>query len=93
MWANGALFPSHAEGFGLPPAEALALGVPVICNTLEIYREILCDYPVYASVEDRYLWRQEIRKLASGQVNGQLRNTGFQPLSWQEHFNGILSRM
>jgi len=90
---NGALFPSHAEGFGLPPAEALALGVPTICNTLEIYREILCDYPVYASVEDRYLWRQEIRKLASGQVNGQLRNTGFQPLSWQEHFKGVLNRL
>lgn len=93
MRAHGALFPSHAEGFGLPPAEALALGVPVICNTLEIYREILCDYPVYASVEDRYLWRQEIRKLASGQVNGQLRHTGFKPLSWQAHFNGILNRL
>ncbi|MFU8880739.1 MAG: glycosyltransferase family 4 protein [Rhodobacterales bacterium] len=93
MRAHAALFPSHAEGFGLPPAEALALGVPVICNTLEIYREILCDYPVYASVEDRYLWRQEIRKLASGQVDGQLRHTGFKPFSWQAHFNGILNRL
>lgn len=91
--AHGALFPSHAEGFGLPPAEALGLGVPVICNSLEIYREILGDYPVYASVQDSYLWKQEIQKLAARQWNGQSRRVSFQPPSWDAHFNKVLSHL
>ncbi len=91
--ARGALFPSHAEGFGLPPAEVLAQGVPVICNDLEIYREILGDYPVYASVQDSYLWRQEIEKLATDQMNGQVTVAGFIPTSWHDHFNVVLSRV
>ena len=54
--ASGFLFPSHAEGFGLPPVEAAALGVPILSNDLPVIREILGDIPVYASVSDRYLW-------------------------------------
>ena len=90
---QGALFPSHAEGFGLPPAEVLAQGIPVICNDLEIYREILGDYPVYVSVQDSYLWRQEIEKLATDQMNGQATVAGFIPPSWHDHFNVVLSRV
>lgn len=91
--AHGALFPSHAEGFGLPPAEALALGVPVICNHLEIYTEILGDYPVYASVDDRYLWMQETERLAIGQIGRQVTGKGFQPPCWRSHFKAVLSRL
>jgi glycosyltransferase involved in cell wall biosynthesis len=89
----GALFPSHAEGFGLPPVEALALGVPVICNKLEIYTEILGDYPVYANVTERYSWRQEIERLANSRVQGQATGSGFQAPDWQSHFNAVLSRL
>jgi glycosyltransferase involved in cell wall biosynthesis len=91
--ARGALFPSHSEGFGLPPVEALAQGVQVICNDLGIYHEILSDYPVYASVQDRYLWRKEILKMASGQKIGQIADTGFEAPSWRSHFNTVLSRL
>ena len=91
--SHGALFPSHAEGFGLPPVEALSLAVPVICNTLEIYKETLGEYPVYASVDDRYLWLQEIQRLAFGQNGRQVTGKGFQPPRWQSHFNAVLSRL
>jgi len=35
------LFPSLAEGFGLPPLEALACGCPVVASDLPVMREVL----------------------------------------------------
>lgn len=35
------LFPSAAEGFGLPPLEALSYGCPVLASDLPVLREIL----------------------------------------------------
>ncbi len=37
------VFPSLAEGFGLPPLEAMAAGTPVIASDLAAHREILGD--------------------------------------------------
>jgi glycosyltransferase involved in cell wall biosynthesis len=45
--ARAALFPSHVEGFGLPLAEALSLGAPVICSDLPPFKEIAGDIPEY----------------------------------------------
>ena len=37
------LFPSLAEGFGLPPVQAAACGVPVVASDLPVLREIMGD--------------------------------------------------
>ncbi len=45
-WFAGAMafvFPSFAEGFGLPPLEAMAAGVPVICSDIPVFREVYGD--------------------------------------------------
>jgi glycosyltransferase involved in cell wall biosynthesis len=42
-------FPSSAEGFGLPPLEAFAAGVPVVASDLPVLREVLGDDPRRAS--------------------------------------------
>lgn len=43
------LFPSHAEGFGLPLIEALAAGCATVCYELPVFRELVEDLPCYAS--------------------------------------------
>jgi len=42
LWraAAVAVFPTRAEGFGLPVAEALAHGVPVACSDIAVLREV-----------------------------------------------------
>ena len=41
--------PSSAEGFGLPPLEGLALGVPVVASGIPAHREILGDAALFAA--------------------------------------------
>lgn len=91
--ASASLFPSLAEGFGLPPVEAAALGVPVVCTPLEVLREVLGDIPIYLPESDRYQWRSTIESLARAKradPNGR-RAADFAPPSWQDHFNTVLS--
>ncbi|MEC3860663.1 glycosyltransferase family 1 protein [Mesobacterium sp. TK19101] len=93
--AAGLLFPSLAEGYGLPPLEAAALGVPVLCNTLPIYQEVLGELVVYADAADRYLWATKIKELAEADRARQ-DGTGravprFDPPSWGDHFNTVLN--
>ncbi len=87
--SHGLLFPSFAEGFGLPSLEAAALNVPVICGDLAIHHELLGDYPVYANVNDGYLWKKTIIEQAEKRLED-LRNasaTRMPPIpTWNEHF-------
>jgi len=92
--ARALLFPSFAEGFGLPAAEAANLGIPVICNDLPVFHEILGDYPIYADASDIYCWQDKIGKLAS---NGGITEIGERSSrqaasvpTWDEHFNQVL---
>lgn len=92
--ARALVFPSFAEGFGLPPVEAAAAGVPVICNDLPIMREILGDYPIYAGVTDSYSWEKAVQSLAGGQPmpEGSERwsEKRLDPPGWAAHFNTTL---
>ena len=99
MWAlleksNGLLFPSRAEGFGYPAIEAAALNVPVICTALPVFQEVLGEYPVYASESARYLWHEQIEKLAQkrrDQTGDQYRMYGGIAPQWQAHFNKLFT--
>lgn len=45
--AKALLFPSRAEGFGLPMVEALRQGLPVMASDIPVHREVGRDYCTY----------------------------------------------
>lgn len=89
------LFPSLAEGFGLPAIEALMLGCPVICSDLPVFREILGDKAVYADPSDRYSWLRGLERhlTATRPVIPDQRNPDDEGVAWgwRGHFNKVLS--
>jgi alpha-1,2-rhamnosyltransferase len=47
MHARALVYPSYAEGFGLPLVEALRYGLPVLASDIPIFREIAGAHAVY----------------------------------------------
>jgi glycosyltransferase involved in cell wall biosynthesis len=52
------LLPSEAEGFGLPLAEALACGVPLLASDISVLREVGGTAVVHAPVGDVPAWTE-----------------------------------
>jgi glycosyltransferase involved in cell wall biosynthesis len=91
--ACASLYPSFAEGFGLPVAEALALGVPVLCSDLPALREVGRDVPEYLDPGDLAGWEEAIVEYATkGSIRrqGQVKRlTAWRAPSWDEHFKKL----
>ncbi len=63
--ARALLFPSFAEGFGLPLTEAMALGVRVICSDIPVFREVGGNYPEFLDPIDGLGWLSAIERYSS----------------------------
>lgn len=87
------LFPSFAEGYGLPLMEALAAGVPVIASDLPVFREIARGVPDYLDPLDGLGWLQIVRDYAgadSARRTAQCeRLAGFRAPTWDQHFETV----
>jgi glycosyltransferase involved in cell wall biosynthesis len=91
--ARALLFPSLAEGYGLPLIEALAMGTPVIASDLAVFREIGGDIPEYLEPLDSTGWEKAIldylRPDSATREAQVQRMRGFQPPSWSGHFKTV----
>ena len=88
--ARAVLMPSFAEGFGLPVAEALSAGVPVICSDLPTLRDVGGAAPDYLDPIDGPGWLAAVRDYAdpaSPRRAAQVRRlAGWRPPTWEAHF-------
>jgi glycosyltransferase involved in cell wall biosynthesis len=54
------VYPSHYEGFGLPPLEAMALGAPTLVNDATSLPEVVGDAALKVNVGDRDAFAQAL---------------------------------
>jgi glycosyltransferase involved in cell wall biosynthesis len=84
------LFPSLVEGYGMPLAEALQAGVPVIASDLPVFREIGQGVPEFLDPQDADRWKRAVLDYSipgSMARSSQLRRMkNFTPPTWQDHF-------
>ena len=81
------VYPSFAEGFGLPVLEAMACGLPVVASTAEALREVAGDAALFADPGDPAAFSRAIERVLddpgtreSLHAAGLLRAAGF---SWE----------
>lgn len=91
--ARALLFPSLAEGYGLPLLEALDIGLPVIASDLPVFREIAGEIPDFAEKGDADRWEELILSYAEPQSRARAaqlkRAANFHAPDWPSHFSKV----
>lgn len=92
--ACGLLMPSFAEGYGMPIAEALAAGAPVIASDIAAHREVGQGVPEFLDPLHGPRWQEVILDYAA---NGPLRQAQMERLNdwkapqWDDHLDVVQS--
>jgi glycosyltransferase involved in cell wall biosynthesis len=93
LGSRAILFPSFAEGYGLPLVEALALRVPAICSDLAVFREVAGAIPEYLAPIDGVGWLRIIQQyampLSPARQNQVARLSNFVTPTWDAHFDVV----
>ena len=91
--SKAALFPSYGEGWGLPPVESLALGVPTVCSDIPVLREATKGYATYIHPDDYFGWRNmilELSQISSENMSAWKNNLrSFSPVVWSASFEKL----
>lgn len=88
--AAGILFPSLAEGYGLPLVEARALGSRVLCNDLPALREVGDLDTVFHPVSERQKWLNTIQNWGKNPPNAG-KKVRLEAPTWADHFKVALN--
>jgi glycosyltransferase involved in cell wall biosynthesis len=76
------------EGYGMPVAEALSVGIPVICSDLPVLREVGGEAPDYLDPLDGPGWKAAILDHAvrgPGHTAQMARLPAWHNPTWDEH--------
>ena len=81
--------PSCAEGYGLPVAEALRLGAPVIASDLPVFGEIAGAIPTLLPAHDATAWESAVMDFlgpSAERARQQAAMHGWRAPDWAGHF-------
>lgn len=94
--AKSTLFPSLYEGFGLPVAESMAIGTPVLTSNTSSMPEVVGDAGLLIDPYDIRALSDGIRKLDSDEgllvemrAKGKIQAERFSPKSYRERLDGL----
>src|SRR6185437_8905297 len=90
--ARALLMPSFAEGFGMPVAEAIQLGTPVIASDLPVFHEFAGSIPTYLDPLDGVGWESAIMNFTGDSLERerQLQEMqGYRAPDWVSHFDQV----
>jgi alpha-1,3-rhamnosyl/mannosyltransferase len=59
------VYPSHYEGFGLPPVEMLACGGAVLASTADAVREVVAGHAWFVDADDVGGWKDALHRAAT----------------------------
>lgn len=92
LGARALVFPSREEGFGLPPLEALALGVPALVADTRVAREVCGDAARYFPPGDAAALARRVADLPSrgAEAERARRRRHAARFSWERAAQGIL---
>ncbi|WP_349959775.1 glycosyltransferase family 1 protein [Rhizobium sp. ZPR3] len=85
--AAALLAPSFTEGYGMPVAEAIALGTPVVASNISAHREAAAGQAaIFLDPLDGLSWRAALDMIAA---SPQRRTKPSQPSGWDTHFDDL----
>jgi glycosyltransferase involved in cell wall biosynthesis len=77
--ANGMVFPSLYEGFGLPPLEAMSCGTPVLASTTSSVPEVVGDAGILLDPHDSRAWADAVQRvMTDGALSAELSRKGLE---------------
>ena len=77
---------SEAEGFGLPPIEAMACGCQVIASDLPVLREVGGTAAAYCAVGDIEAWKEAVvSAIQNHNFNREMAFANAARFSWSEN--------